>query len=256
MMPSRRRKRSTVAGFTLIEALAATVLMGMILTALASVTSRWLASWDRGFVRAQRGELVSIALDRLVADLGAAEFVTASRSAKVPMFDGTPLTVTLVRTAYGPNARPGLEMVRIAETSDRSGTVLVRSKAPFVPLTAGQTAPNPLSFTDPVALLRAPLRVTFAYAGRDSVFRDTWQGAPLLPTTVRVTVRDAASDRTLSISTAALVHVELPAACARAKDKGDCAGKSDEDTPGNDPAQQPQAAPASTNSQRNAVGTL
>jgi hypothetical protein len=69
-------------------------------------------------------------------------------------------------------------------------------------------------------------------------------------------VRDAAADRTLSISTAALVHVELPAACARAKDKTDCVGKSDEDTPGNDPAQQPQAAPASPGNQRNAVGTL
>ena len=181
MMRSPRQKRSAVAGFTLIEALAALVLMGMILVALGAVTAQWLPNWDRGFLRAQQTELVSIALDRLVADLGAAEYVTASRSAKVPMFDGTPLAVTLIRTAYGPNARPGLEMVRIAETSDRNGTVLVRSKAPFAPLIAGQTAPNPLSFTDPVALLRAPLRVTFAYAGRDGVFRDTWQAAPLLP---------------------------------------------------------------------------
>jgi general secretion pathway protein J len=256
MMSPRRRKRSTVAGFTLIEALVATVLMGMILAGLGSITSRWLANWDRGFARAQRGELVSIALDRLVADLGAAEFVTASRDVKVPLFDGTPSAVTLVRTAYGPNARPGLEMVRIAETSDRNGIVLVRSKASFAPLSAGLTAPNPLSFADPVALLRAPLRVTFAYAGRDGAWRDTWQGAPLLPATVRVTVRDAASDRTLSISTAALVHVELPAACARAKDKNDCAGKSDEDTPGNDPKQQPQAAPPSPNGQPNTVRTL
>jgi general secretion pathway protein J len=256
MMRTRHRNRRAVAGFTLIEALVATVLMGMILTALSTVTAQWLSNWDRGFVRAQQGELISIVLDRLVADLGAAEFITANRDSKVPMFDGTPLAVTLVRSAFGPNSRPGLEVVRIAETSDRNGTVLVRSKMPYAPLPAGQVAPNPVNFADPVALLRAPLRVTFAYAGRDGIWKDTWQGAPLLPATVRVTVRDAISQRALSISTAALVHVELPSACVGAKDKSDCFKSPDEGAPQNDPSRNPQGGAAPDGGQSSAVRSL
>jgi general secretion pathway protein J len=244
MMRSPRQKRSAVAGFTLIEALAALVLMGMILVALGAVTAQWLPSWDRGFLRAQQTELVSIALDRLVADIGASEFVTANRDSKGPVFDGTPLGVTFVRTAFGPNSRPGLELVRIAETSDRSGTVLVRSRMPFAPLAAGAVSYGQTRFSDPVALVRTPLRVTFAYAGRDGVWKDTWQNEALLPTGVRLTVRDAPSARTLSVSTAALVHVDLPAACVRAKDKAECARRPDQaDAPQNNQPQQPPANP-------------
>src|SRR5580704_797230 len=111
----RRQTRSTIAGFTLVEALVALVLMGMVMTALSTITSRWLKNWDHGFARAEHSELVSIALDRLIADLGAAEFVTANRKSKVPVFDGTSSRVTLVRSAFGPNSGPGLEVVRIEE---------------------------------------------------------------------------------------------------------------------------------------------
>jgi general secretion pathway protein J len=242
MMRSRCRQLSGTAGFTLIEALITTVMMGMILTALASVTAQWLPNWDRGYVRAQRSELVSIALDRLVADLGASEFVTANGDSKLPVFDGTASAVTLVRSAFGPNSHPGLEMVRIAEASDRNGTALVRSIAPFVPLAPGATSRGPMSFSDPVALLRPPFGVTFAYAGPDGVWKNAWQNAPLLPMLVRLTVRDVTSERTLSISTAALVHVELPAACTRPKEKADCI-----------PSQQPEGAQAPPGNQQNAA---
>ena len=253
-MTRARRRRRAVAGFTLIEALVATVLMGIILTALSTVTSRWLSNWNRGFARAQTGELVSIALDRLVADLAAAEFIPVNRDAKMPLFDGTPLAVTLVRTAFGPSARPGLEVVRIAETSDRNGTFLVRAKMPFMPLQAGQLTPNPAGFADPVALIRAPFRVSLAYAGSDGVWKDTWQNMPMLPTSVRVTVRDMRSDRPLSISTASLVHVEMPAACVAAKDKTDCFAQPDDGAQPNNPGQSPQA-PA-PQGQQNATRTL
>ena len=107
------RPRAT-AGFTLIEALLATALMGAILAALATITAQWLPNWNRGFARVQRAEHLSLGLERLVADLAAAEFVAAGRELPQPVFDGTELAVTFVRSALGPNARPGLEIVRIA----------------------------------------------------------------------------------------------------------------------------------------------
>ena len=73
------------------------------------------------------------------------------------------------------------------------------------------------NFANPVVLLRSPYRISFAYAGRDGIWKNTWQNASELPATVRMTVRDATSGRTLSISTTALVHVDLPAACATEK---------------------------------------
>ena len=77
-----RKRRAAVSGFTLLEALVATALMGVILTALASITSQWLPNWNRGIARAQRSELVSIVLNRLVADFGASEFIPPNRDTK------------------------------------------------------------------------------------------------------------------------------------------------------------------------------
>src|SRR5262245_169023 len=132
MARSSRRSR---AGFTLIEALLATALMGAILAALATITAQWLPNWNRGFARVQRAELLSLGLDRLVADVAAAEYVAPGRDLPKPVFEGSELSVTFVRSTLGPNTRPGLEIVRIAETGSGQGPLLVRTRAPFVPFT-------------------------------------------------------------------------------------------------------------------------
>ena len=233
------RRRTSVSGFTLIEALVATALMGVILAALASIASQWLPNWNRGIARAQRGELIGIALNQLVADLAASEFISPNRDIKGPLFDGTEFAVTLVRSAVGPNTRPGLEIVRIAEISDKNFKGLVRSTRPFAPFGSSIASVGQLDFANPVVLLRTPYRVSFAYAGRDGIWKKTWQNASQLPSAVRLTVRDATSARTLSVSTTALVHVELPAACVGGNSKDDCVGRpaGDNDQPDNNPAQ-------------------
>src|ERR1700756_1966530 len=124
-------------GFTLIEALVALALTGLILSALASLTAQWLPNWNRGFDRIQQSELIGISMQRIAADLAAAEFVPASRASKKPLFEGTALSVTFVRTALGPNAGTGLDVVRLGETTDQGRLVTVRSRAPFTPLSVG-----------------------------------------------------------------------------------------------------------------------
>ena len=130
-----------------------------------------------------------------------------------PLFDGAALSVTFVRTALGPNTSRGLEVVRIGETADSRGLALVRMTAPFVPFTASVRAADQLSFANPVVIIRAPYRVSFSYAGTDHVWRETWRGAKQLPRAVRVSVRDAATSRTLAMSTSTLVDAEIPALC-------------------------------------------
>ena len=144
-----RKKRDAVSGFTLIEALVAIALMGVILAALTSITSQWLPNWNRGIARAQRSELVSVALERLIADIGASEFIPPNRDAKGPLFDGTEFSVTLVRSAIGPNTRPGLEIVRISQIDDKGGQVLVRTTKPFAPVALTTTALQQIGFCQP-----------------------------------------------------------------------------------------------------------
>jgi general secretion pathway protein J len=225
--PARRRRRAQVAGFTLIETLIATALMVAIISALATVTAQWLPNWNRGFARVQRTELASVGLERIVADLTAAEFILPYADAKVPLFDGAELSVTFVRPALGPNTRPGLEIVRIAETADQRGLAMVRTTAPFLPLAPDGSGGQP-RFGGPVVLVRAPYRVSFSYAGDDRAWRGSWGNTAMLPTAIRVLLRDASTAQTLAVSTAATVHVNLPAACAGAQNVTDCAlGKAD-----------------------------
>jgi len=227
MKPDRTPKRRSIAGFTLIEALVAMVLMATILVALATITAQWMPNWNRGMARVQRDDDLALGLDRFVADLAAAEFIPANRQTLKPYFDGTSDSVTFVRTALSPNAAPGLEIVHFAEVKTANGLALVRTQAPFVRVE--QTDRDERAdrddgprFANPVALINEPYSVSLSYAGADRVWHDTWQQAPLLPKAVRLTVRDARTRRALTVSTATLLHVEVPATCIKTKSFADC----------------------------------
>ena len=231
MRSGTRRRAGATGGFTLIETLIATALMMAILAALATVTAQWLPNWNRGFIRVQRTELLSLGLERVVADLTAAEYVTARYGTKHPLFEGRELAVTLVRTAIGPNSPSGLAVVHIGEAADAKGLALVRTQMPFAPADPGADV-DLHKLGDPVVLVRAPFRLSFAYAGPDRVWKPAWIDAAELPTAVRVTVRNATTGRVLSVSTAALVHVTASAACVREKNVRDCVNPTGEDAQG------------------------
>jgi general secretion pathway protein J len=218
MSAGRRRAPTGVAGFTLIEVLVATLLMTVILAALATVTAQWLPNWNRGMARVQRAERVALGLDRIVADLSVAEMVPVNGDAKVPLFEGSELAVTFVRTAVGPNTRPGLEVVRLVEKADDQGLAMVRERAPFAPMPADAQ----IRFADQVVLIRSPFRVTFSYAGPDQVWQPKWRGQKQLPDRIRIAVRDGATGQVLALSSAAFVHANAWPECARAKNVSAC----------------------------------
>jgi general secretion pathway protein J len=215
---SARAARAGEAGFTLIEVLLATLLMTIILGALATVTSQWLPNWNRGMARVQRAERLAIGLERIAADLSVAEMMPGNGDARAPLFEGGELSVTFVRTAVGPNTRPGLEIIRLIEKADAQGLALVRERTPFAPMPADAQ----IRFADQVVLIRSPFRVSFSYAGPDQVWQREWRGQKQLPDMIRISVRDIASGQVLAVSSAATVHVNAPAECARAKNPVQC----------------------------------
>jgi general secretion pathway protein J len=247
MSASLATRRTGEAGFTLIETLVALALTGLVLSALANITSQWLPNWNRGMDRIQRSEAIGLALQRIGADLAAAEYVSANREQQKPLFDGSELSVTFVRTALGPNVRPGLDVVRIGETTDQREFATARSRAPFAPLPQAASLSEQIQFGDPVLLFRAPFRLSFSYAGRDRVWKSSWHDADRLPDAIMLTVRDATTERVLSVSTVASVHAEAPVKVSCEKPGKDCNGKPDgadkKDNSSSANATPPQSAP-------------
>ena len=196
------------AGFSLLEATAAIALTTTIVMALSSVTGQWLPNWRRGLVDLQRADLLGVGVERIVEDVSAAEYVTPSGDAPTPLFEGDSSAVEFVRSAIGPDSYPHLEAVRLAQTKDDRGPAVMRLRAPFTPTAPGKPGEpvKPFVFGDAVALIRAPFRVSFAYAGKDRVWVDTWKGQERLPDAVRITVRDA-GNRVLAASTAIRMKV-------------------------------------------------
>lgn len=223
------RDREAEAGFTMIEVLVAIALMGLILGALVAVTAQWMPTWTRRLVQVQRIEQVAIALDRLAADLAAAEFVSANRATNVPVFRGTESAITFVRSAIGPNSRAGLEFIHIIQTNDAGGAVLVRMRSSFVLLPTGDLSFDHIPFADPVVLLRAPFRLAFAYAGSDGKWTSNWRNAGELPAAVRFDVRGVA--QRIVISSAARVHADI--AAPRPEPGGDAGPQLSRALPGN-----------------------
>jgi general secretion pathway protein J len=226
----KRWRTADSAGFTLVEMLVAMLLMAMIIGALTTVTAQWLPSWSYGFTRLQRTELMAIGLDRIARDLAEAAFITGDRKSKSPFFDGAELSVVLVRPAISPNARGGLEVVRISESADQQGRLVLRAAAPFAP---GEISAGQINFANPVVLMRAPYRLSFSYAGKDRVWKAAWHDEKLLPSAVRLTIRDAATDRPLAASTVVDIHAELSAACAQSSADTGCGDAANPDTNAN-----------------------
>ena len=206
-IPADRRRGE--GGFTLIEALVALALTGLVLSALANLTAQWLPSWNRGLDRIQRSEMVGITLQRLADDLADALPVPASASDMGPFFSGSEQSITFVRTALGPNAGPELDVVHLGETTDKAGLATVRSRTQFRPMPPNASASNQFHFREPVVLLRAPYRLTFAYAGDDDEeWQNSWRDPGKLPSRIKLTVRDSSNGR--AISTVTSIHVQSP----------------------------------------------
>jgi general secretion pathway protein J len=179
-----KRRNDAEGGFTLLEALASVAVVGLILMAIGAVAGQWLPHWRHGFEAAQNADLIAQALDRIAADLGAAEYAHLDPATEGPLFRGAADAVAFVRSSSGPGAAPGLEVIRIGAVSTDQGVETQRAHATFMPGAIG-------SFRDGATLLRPPFRLALAYAGPDGRWLPSWSGGKTLPRAVRLTVSGA-----------------------------------------------------------------
>jgi general secretion pathway protein J len=221
MMLKGSKVENSAAGFTLLEALVALALMAIIVSAIATMTSQWLPNWNRGLARLQTNEHVALGLERLTADIASAEFVSPAGNVRQPLFEGTSHAVTFVRTKLNPDARRGLELVRIAEIRTDSGPATVRMTAPFAPVRERADQRQPV-FSEPVVLLKAPYALKISYAGKDQLWHDLWHLQIQLPWAVKLTIEGVAPGRTMSIATIAVVRSQLPVDCLDANSSDAC----------------------------------
>ncbi len=205
-----RRVRPHEAGFALIEALGALAVTALVLSALLAVTAQWLPAWKRGLDRVQRAEMVAAALRRAGDDFAAAQFVSVNREQKGPLFGGQEFAATFVRGEIGPNAGLGLDVVRIGEEGVRTERAVLRSRAAFEPVPIGQPMADYFRFRDPVVLLSAPFRMSFAYADRTMAWTTEWRDANKLPFAVRMTVVDESRGGAPVLVSAVRIQVDTP----------------------------------------------
>ncbi|GLH76055.1 hypothetical protein SSBR45G_09630 [Bradyrhizobium sp. SSBR45G] len=211
---SNRSARSHQAGFALIEALGALAIAGIVLSALLAVTAQWLPAWKRGLDRMQRAEMVAAALRRAGDDFAAAQFVSLNREQKGPLFIGQEFSALFVRGELGPNAGHGLDVVRIGDDGARNERAVLRARAPFEPAPIGQSAADRFRFGDPVVLLSAPFRMSFAYADRTMAWTSEWRDANKLPFAVRMTVHDDSRGGAAVLVSAVRIQVDTPGGAA------------------------------------------
>jgi general secretion pathway protein J len=202
------RRGLAQTGFSLIEALIAMVLMAAMLAALSTMTAQWLPNWNRGFVSIQNEEILQRGLERLIADLSAAEYIPSVSGDTQPLFIGTQTSITFVRRSLGPNTAPGLEIVHIEQKANQTESTLVRTRARFTPVTPGTNADLLPALGDGVVVMRSPYRLTFSYSGDDRSWHVEWQNTSQLPRAIRLTIYDTVTGRALPLSTVAVVHVD------------------------------------------------
>lgn len=230
MMP-RFRSYASDAGFTLIETLLSMALLAIIAGGLTLLTAQWLPQWNRGFSRIQRTENLALALRRVTADLASAEFMSVGAAPALVQFDGREGAVAFVRTAIGPQTRPGLDIVRYAQSTMGGAPAVIRDRARWTASAAGLNVPK----AEPVVVLSGAYRLVLSYAGPDGVWQPEWHDRAELPRQIRLSVRDAVTQQALAVSTVIVVHVDAAAECARAKNVAQCVRPQ--------PDRQAQAAP-------------
>ena len=214
---ARRRLCEAAPGFTLIEVLATLAIAAVVIVATAALIHSVAFNFDRGARSVSNADHLLLAIERLAADFASARQVrqTVDGPNAQVAFVGEPTQVKFVAAGGAAAGLQGEEVVSLTvEQTDGVG-YLVRRRAKWLgPRTSFASIP----LHDPVRLLEGRIDIAFAYgsvaADGKVTWSESWNGQPLLPRLVRLTVRDLASGADLIPGPQFVLRADAPLACA------------------------------------------
>ena len=203
-------------GFTLIEAIVALALAGLVVLGLATLTAQWFSQWNHAAGTLQTSEALAAGFDRFMNDLGAAEASAPPNSDQAILFEGTATSLTFWRTRLSVRPEFGMELVHYSLDTTSDHTTLVRRHVHIEP---GEPLRGVYQWQDPVELARLPFALTFSYIGEDGKFSSNWHNRPTLPDSVLLSALDTQS---AFVPVQARLHAEIPASCAAQTEISGC----------------------------------
>lgn len=226
-----------LAGFTLVETLAALAVASSIIVGAAALVHHVALNFDRGTRGVNDAERFALAMDRLARDFGAICFVTETKEKPAPqraapalanqpkeprqdkpLFVGAATKMTFVSASRVGAGAAREELLTLSVESSRDDmTQLVRRRAPWLGPRSGSAARDP---QDAVVLLKGRYDMSFSFARVDAAggltWTNIWQGEAELPRLIRLNMQDAATGANLLAGAEFVVRVDAPPSCAQA----------------------------------------
>ncbi len=216
------------AGFTLVETLAALAIASAIILSTSALIHQGVFFFDRGTRTVDQVEQLTLAIESLTRDFGAARFVvqknangTRAAFTGVPAGEGGQAKILLVTAGGRASGPQGEEVVSITVETGDELTQLVRRRSAW---------PGPrmrledAKLQDAVILLKGKLDMSFSFSelmqNGTLVWHDCWTGETGLPHSVRLNLRDGVTGAGLLMAAEFPVYADAPAACTEGK--ADC----------------------------------
>lgn len=219
--------RHRLAGFTLIETLAALAVASAIILSTSALVHQGAFFFNRGTRTVDQVEQLTLAIECLKRDFAAARFVLEKtthqpKAAFVATAESTeaPAKILFV-TAGGRAAGPqGEEVVSLSVETGKAQTQLVRRRVAWH---GPRTRLEDARPQDAVVLLKGKLDISFGFSeltpNGSLVWHDHWTGKTGLPHSVRFSLRDDATGADLMQAVVFPIYADAPASCAEGKVK-------------------------------------
>jgi general secretion pathway protein J len=194
------------AGFTLVEALAALAIAGVLLAVIAEFAGRTLSNWNRGQGTIATMEMITRGLARMETDLSAIVPMSPPGSdGTTTYFAGNASQMVFVSATGFATGNRGVELLHFSVDRDGDDTVVVRTR--------GLVLNPPPPFKDPVQIFRGRMKVRFYYRDSEGRIADAWNGRPDIPQAVLVDVKSANDTAVFASAFTVPIRVNFSADC-------------------------------------------
>jgi prepilin-type N-terminal cleavage/methylation domain-containing protein len=182
-VPPRSDDPSRNAGFSLVEVMAALVVMCLLMVALTPFVNQLLSTWARAGTIGGMVDMTSRGIGQLRKDLRHA--VPLAERPGVMAFRGDELHFEFPAATGLGTGRDGVEMIAIsAEQLEGKQLALVRRRSGHVTTESGA------ALKDPVVLFSGNLQYIFRYIAQDGTRQSTWSDRPDLPVRIELNILD------------------------------------------------------------------